>query len=37
MRLQERYVEDTKPSLTLHPETRERIKRAFIDSLNKSQ
>jgi hypothetical protein len=37
MRLQERYVEDTKPSLTLHPEARERIKRSFIDSLNKSQ
>jgi len=37
MRLQERYVEDTKPSLTLPPEARERIKRFFIDSLNKFQ
>jgi len=37
MRLQESYLQDTKPSLTLHPEARERIKRSFIDSLNKSQ
>ena len=36
MRLQEKYVEETKPSLTLPTEARERIKRAFIDSLNKS-
>jgi len=37
MRLQERYLEDTKPSLTLSPEARERINRSFIASLNKSQ
>ena len=36
MRLQEKYVEDTK-SPTLRPEARERIRRFFIDSLNKSQ
>ncbi len=37
MRLQERYVEDTKPSPTLLPEARERIRRFLIDSLNKFQ
>ena len=37
MRLQERYVEDTKPSPTLRPEVRERIRRFLIDSLNKFQ
>jgi hypothetical protein len=37
MRLQDKYVEETIPSLTLAPEARERIKRSFIDSLNKSQ
>ena len=37
MRLQEKYLEETKPSLTLAPEARERIKRSFIESLNKSQ
>jgi len=37
MRLQERYVEDTKPSPTLRPEARERIRRFLIDSLNKFQ
>ncbi len=37
MRLQEKYVEDTKPSPTLRPEARERIRRFFIDSLNKFQ
>ena len=35
MRLQEKYVEDTKPSPTLRPEARERIRRFFIDNLNK--
>ncbi len=37
MRLQERYIEDTKPLMTLPTEARERIKRSFIYSLNKSQ
>ena len=37
MRLQESYVQDTKPSFALHPEARERIKRSFIESLNRSQ
>ena len=37
MRLQERYVEDTGSPITLPPEARERIKRFFIDNLNKSQ
>ena len=37
MRLQEKYVEDTKPSPTLRPEARERIRRFLIDSLNKFQ
>jgi len=36
MRLQEKYLEETKPSLTLSPEARERIKLSFINSLNKS-
>jgi hypothetical protein len=37
MRLQERYVEDTGSLITLPSEARERIKRSFIDNLNKSQ
>ncbi|MEA3435252.1 MAG: zf-HC2 domain-containing protein [Thermodesulfobacteriota bacterium] len=37
MRLQERYLEDTGASITLSSEARERIKRSFIASLNKSQ
>ena len=37
MRLYPRYGEDTEPSLTLPPEARERIKRSFMNSLNKSQ
>lgn len=36
LRLQERYIEDTKPLMTLSQEARERIKRSFIYSLNKS-
>jgi hypothetical protein len=37
MRLYARYSYDTESSLTLPPEARERIKRSFINSLNKSQ
>ena len=37
MRLQEKYAEDTKPPPTLRPEARERIRRFFIDNLNKFQ
>ena len=37
VRLQDRYVEDSKHPFTLNPNTRERIKRSLIDSLNKSK
>jgi len=37
MHLQEKYIEDTKPLMALPTEARERIKRSFIYSLNKSQ
>jgi hypothetical protein len=36
MRHRERGVEDTEPSLTLHPKARERIKRSLMNSLNNS-
>ena len=36
MRLKERYVEDKGSPITLPPEARERIKRSFINSLNKA-
>ncbi len=37
MHLQDRYVEDANHPLTLNLDTRERIKRALIDSLNQSK
>ncbi len=37
VRLQDRYIEDSKHPLTLNPDTRERIKHSLIDSLNKSK
>ena len=36
MRLKERCVEDKGSPITLSPEARERIKRSFINSLNKA-